>query len=151
MHPYRTHSCADLRPEQVGQTVRLSGWINRKREHAGPLFIDLRDHHGITQCVILESNPAYEALRRARVETVVTLTGELKARAADAVNAKLPTGAVELYVDDVVIQSSAAPLPLQVNSDDDAPISGCNADLRPRRVKGNCRIHGCLPFELMMP
>ena len=141
MHPYRTHSCADLRPEQVGQTVRLSGWINRKREHAGPLFIDLRDHHGITQCVILESNPAYEALRRARVETVVTLTGELKARAADAVNAKLPTGAVELYVDDVVIQSSAAPLPLQVNSDDDAGedirLTYRYLDLRRERVHRN--------------
>ena len=120
MHAYRTHTCADLRTEHVGQTVRLSGWINRKREHAGPLFIDLRDHYGITQCIILESNPAYEDLRRARVESVLTLTGQVKARADEAVNDKLQTGAVEVYVDTATIQSSAAQLPLQVNSDDDA-------------------------------
>ncbi len=141
MHAYRTHTCADLRTDHVGQTVRLSGWINRKREHAGPLFIDLRDHYGITQCVILESNAAYEALRRARVETVVTLTGELRARAADAVNDKLPTGAVELYVDAVTIQSSADQLPLQVNSNDDAGedirLKYRYLDLRRERVHAN--------------
>ena len=120
MHAYRTHTCADLRAEHVGQTVRLSGWINRKREHAGPLFIDLRDHYGITQCVVLESNPQYEELKRARVETVLTLTGELKARADEAINEKLPTGAVELYVAEAIVQSQADQLPLQVNSDDDA-------------------------------
>ena len=141
MHAYRTHTCADLRAEHVGQTVRLSGWINRKREHAGPLFIDLRDHYGITQCVILESNAAYEALRRARVETVVTLTGDLRARAADAVNDKLPTGAVELYVETVTIQSSADQLPLQVNSNDDAGedirLKYRYLDLRRERVHAN--------------
>ena len=120
MHAYRTHTCADLRLEQVGQTVRLSGWINRKRDHAGPLFIDLRDHYGVTQCVVLDSNPQYEQLKRARLESVVTLTGELKARAPEAVNYKLPTGAVELYVDQVVLQSAAEQLPLQVNSDENA-------------------------------
>ena len=141
MHAYRTHTCADLRAEHVGQTVRLSGWINRKREHSGPLFIDLRDHYGITQCVILESNTSYEELKRARVETVVTLTGELKARADDAVNEKLPTGAVELYVSDVVIQSEADQLPLQVNSDDDAGeeirLKYRYLDLRRERVHNN--------------
>ncbi len=141
MHAYRTHTCADLRADHVGQTVRLSGWINRKREHAGPLFIDLRDHYGITQCVILESNAAYEALRRARVETVVTLTGDLRARAADAVNDKLPTGAVELYVETVTIQSSADQLPLQVNSNDDSGedirLKYRYLDLRRERVHAN--------------
>jgi len=141
MHAYRTHTCADLRSEHVGQNVRLSGWINRKREHAGPLFIDLRDHYGITQCVILETNSAYEELRRARVESVVTLTGKLQARAADAVNDKLPTGAVEVFVTDVVIQAQADQLPLQVNSDDDAGeeirLKYRYLDLRRERVHNN--------------
>ena len=120
MHPFRTHNCAALCRKHVGETVRLSGWINRRREHAGPLFIDLRDHYGVTQLVILESNPYYETLRRTRLESVVTVTGEVKARSSEAINDKLPTGDIEVYVNEAEIQSSAEQIPLQVNSDEDA-------------------------------
>ena len=120
MHPYRSHHCDALRRQNAGETVRLSGWIHRRREHAGPLFIDLRDHYGITQVVVLESNPQYEQLRRLRLESVISVTGEVKARAAEAVNPKLATGEIELYLAELVVQSQAEALPLQVNAEEDA-------------------------------
>ncbi|MEC8037866.1 MAG: amino acid--tRNA ligase-related protein, partial [Pseudomonadota bacterium] len=125
MHPYRSHTCNDLRADHVGSTARLSGWINRRREHAGPLFIDLRDHYGVTQCVVLESSPHYETLRRVKLESVVTLTGRVMQRDDEAVNDKLATGQIEVYVDDAEVQSAAEQVPLQVNSNDDI-----NEDLR---------------------
>ena len=125
LHPYRSHTCNDLRAEHVGSTARLSGWINRRREHAGPLFIDLRDHYGVTQCVVLESSPHYETLRRVKLESVVTLTGRVMQRDGEAVNDKLATGQIEVYVDDAEVQSAAEQVPLQVNSNDDI-----NEDLR---------------------
>ncbi len=125
LHPYRSHTCNDLRADHVGSTARLSGWINRRREHAGPLFIDLRDHYGVTQCVVLESSPHYETLRRVKLESVVTLTGRVMQRDDEAVNDKLATGQIEVYVDDAEVQSAAEQVPLQVNSNDDI-----NEDLR---------------------
>ena len=77
LHPYRSHTCNALRASDVGTTARVSGWINRRREHAGPLFIDLRDHYGVTQCVVLESSPHYDTLKRIKLESVVTLTGRV--------------------------------------------------------------------------
>ncbi|MEE8517159.1 MAG: aspartate--tRNA ligase [Alphaproteobacteria bacterium] len=119
MHPYRTHNCAELRPDHVGQEVRLSGWIHRKRDHGNLLFVDLRDHYGITQCVISSENPIFEAVEGGRLESVVTVTGKLVERSEDTVNKTLPTGEVEVAIEQFYVQAVADPLPLQVNSDED--------------------------------
>ncbi len=119
MHPYRTHNCAELRPDHVGQQVRLSGWIHRKRDHGNLLFVDLRDHYGVTQCVISSENPIFEAVEGARLESVVTVTGKLVERSEDTVNTSLPTGEVEVAIEQFDVQAVADPLPLQVNSDED--------------------------------
>lgn len=120
MHPYRSHTCGALRLEDAGKTVRLSGWIHRKRDHGQLLFVDLRDNYGLTQCVFDTSTPMFQELEAARPESVVTVTGTVVARTADTVNDKLPTGAVEVKVAEVTVQSLADQLPLQVNSDQDA-------------------------------
>ena len=120
MHPYRTHACGEIRPEHVEQTVRLSGWIHSKRDHGQLLFIDLRDHQGVTQCVVDVSSPLFEGLEAMRVESVLTVTGPVVARSPETVNPKLPTGEVELRIDAFEAQSRAEILPLQVNSDEDA-------------------------------
>ena len=119
MHAYRSHTCADLRADHVGQSVRLSGWIHRKRDHGGLLFIDLRDHYGLTQCVLEPESPFFERLERLRVESVVTITGRVVARDGDAINPNLPTGAIELRVDDLAIQSEAEELPMPVFGEPD--------------------------------
>ncbi len=90
MHAYRSHTCGQLRPTEVGQTARISGWIHRKRDHGGLLFIDLRDHYGITQCVLEPESEHFERLERLRVESVVTITGDVVARDAEAQNENLP-------------------------------------------------------------
>ncbi len=120
MHPYRTHSCGALRATDVGATVRISGWVHRKRDHGNLLFVDLRDHFGITQCVVDSDNVNFAALEGLRVESVVTITGHVVARSAETVNPKLATGDVEVRVDALTIQSRADLLPLQVNSETDA-------------------------------
>jgi aspartyl-tRNA synthetase len=120
MHLYRTHHCGALRAEHIGQTVRLSGWIHRKRDHGGVLFIDLRDHYGLTQIVVNADSAHLETLERLRVESVVTITGEVLARPGETVNDKMPTGAIEVSVNELNIQSSADQVPLQVNGMDDA-------------------------------
>ena len=92
MHAYRTHNCAALRAEHVGEPVRLSGWVHRKRDHGGVLFVDLRDHYGLTQIVTDADSPALAVLEGLRLESVVTIEGEVKARAAGTANSNLPTG-----------------------------------------------------------
>ncbi|MCH8489987.1 MAG: aspartate--tRNA ligase [Oceanicaulis sp.] len=119
MHAYRTHTCGALRKDDVGQTARLSGWIHRKRDHGGLLFVDLRDHYGLTQCVLEPDNAHFATLERLRVESVVCVTGEVIARSDDTVNAGLPTGAVELRVSDVQVLSAADELPLPVFGEPD--------------------------------
>ena len=121
MHAYRTHTCGQLRAADVGKPARLSGWVHRKRDHGQLLFVDLRDHHGITQCVISAGSPFFEAASALRPESVVTMTGAVVARAADAVNPKLPTGEVELAVNELRVEASAETLPLQVASDAEFP------------------------------
>ena len=121
MHPYRTHTCGELRATHVGTTARLSGWVHRKRDHGHLLFVDLRDHYGLTQCVVDASSPSFAAASALRLETVVTMSGTVVARGAEAVNPKLPTGEIEVAVDSVETQSVAEPLPLQVNSEADFP------------------------------
>ena len=141
MHAYRTHNCGELRAAQVGETVRLSGWVHRKRDHGNLLFVDLRDHHGITQVVTDTDDAAFKALEGARVESVVTVTGKLVARAPEAVNPNLATGEVELHAEEVAIQSAAQELPLPVAGEADYPedirLRYRYIDLRRERIHRN--------------
>ncbi|MFC7475881.1 aspartate--tRNA ligase [Dankookia sp. GCM10030260] len=121
MHAYRTHTCGALRASDAGKTVRISGWVHRKRDHGGLLFLDLRDHYGLTQCVVAQGSPVFEAADRLRAESVVTVTGEVVNREAGTVNAKLPTGEVELRVRELVLQSAAEVLPFQIAGEQEAP------------------------------
>jgi len=121
MHAYRTHTCGELRKKDVGSRVRLSGWVNRRRDHGGLLFIDLRDHYGITQCVIEPDAAAFAEVDKARSEWVLTLTGEVEGRADDTINPEMPTGEVELRIDEVEVQSVAQELPVPVFGDLDYP------------------------------
>ncbi len=119
MHPYRSHNCGELRANHVGETVRVSGWIHRKRDHGNLLFIDLRDHYGITQCVINSASPIFEPAADVRLESVITVSGPVVERSADTVNPKLPTGEVEVAIAELEVLANADPLPLQVNTDAD--------------------------------
>ena len=121
MHAYRTHNCAQLTKDNVGETVRLSGWIHRKRDHGGVLFIDLRDHFGITQIVADEDSPALAVFEKLRAESVVTIDGDVKARTPETVNADLPTGEVEVFARSIMIQSAAEELPMPVAGEQDYP------------------------------
>jgi aspartyl-tRNA synthetase len=121
MHAYRTHTCADLRASDVGSTVRLSGWTHRKRDHGGVLFVDLRDHYGLTQVVAAAGSEALKLLDSLRVESVVTITGVVVAREGGAVNPKLATGDIEVQAREVEVQSSAAELPMPVAGEADYP------------------------------
>jgi aspartyl-tRNA synthetase len=121
MHAYRSHNCAALRATDAGTTVRLSGWIHRKRDHGGVLFIDLRDHFGLTQIVVGPTAPAFETLDRARLESVVTITGDVVMREGGAVNPNLATGDIEVRAKDVTVQSAATDLPMPVAGDAEYP------------------------------
>jgi aspartyl-tRNA synthetase len=121
MHRYRTHHCAALDAHAVGATVRLSGWVHRKRDHGQLLFIDLRDHFGITQIVFQPEDAPFATAERARLESVLTVTGHVVARAEDAVNPKLATGEIEVVCDEIEVVAGADTLPLEVNSDRDYP------------------------------
>ena len=120
MHRYRTHNCNELRPENVGETARLSGWIHRRRDHGQLVFLDLRDHFGITQCVVDIEDKSFSDVEKVRVESVVTITGQVLRRDEETINPKIPTGHIELRIDIFEIQSSADLVPLQVNSEEDA-------------------------------
>ena len=141
MHAYRSHTCAELRADQVGSTVRLSGWIHRKRDHGGVLFVDLRDHYGLTQLVCRAGTEALAVLDSLRVESVVTVTGEVVGREGGAVNARLATGDIEVVVEQVEIQSSAAELPMPVAGEADYPedirLRYRYLDLRRERLHAN--------------
>jgi aspartyl-tRNA synthetase len=121
MHAYRTHTCAEMRLGNVGETVRLSGWVHRKRDHGNLLFVDVRDHYGITQIVTDTDSPAFKTLDRLRVESVVTVEGEVVARSAETVNANLATGEIEVRAKTVTVQSEAAELPMPVATEADYP------------------------------
>jgi aspartyl-tRNA synthetase len=121
MHAYRTHTCAALTAANVGQDVRLSGWVHRKRDHGGVLFVDLRDHYGITQVVADSDSPALPILEGLRAESVVTIDGVVKARAEGTANANLATGEIEVFARSVTVQSAAAELPMPVAGEADYP------------------------------
>jgi aspartyl-tRNA synthetase len=121
MHPYRSHTCGAPRAADTGQTARLSGWVHAKRDHGGLLFIDLRDHYGITQCVFAAGSPVFAAAEAVRPESVITVTGTLVSREAGTLNPKLPTGEVELRVAELIVQSTAEVLPMQVAGEERFP------------------------------
>jgi aspartyl-tRNA synthetase len=121
MHAYRSHSCGALRASDAGQAARLSGWVHAKRDHGGLLFIDLRDHYGVTQCVFPAGSPAFAAADSVRPESVITVTGQVVHREAGTVNPRLPTGEVELRVTDLTVQSAAEVLPMQIAGDEKFP------------------------------
>jgi aspartyl-tRNA synthetase len=121
MHAYRSHTCGQLRAEDVGKTVRLSGWAHRVRDHGGLLFIDLRDHYGLTQIVADPDSPAFAAANRVRSEWVIRVDGEVVARSKETVNANLPTGAVEIRARSIEILSESKELPLPVFGEPDYP------------------------------
>ena len=148
MHAYRTHNCAELRKSNVGETVRLSGWVHRKRDHGHLLFVDLRDHYGLTQIVTDTELPAFKTLDRLRVELVVTVEGEVVARSADTVNSTLATGEIEVRAREVSVQSVAAELPMPVAGEQDYPEEIClkyrYLDLRREQVHANIMLRSAV-------
>jgi aspartyl-tRNA synthetase len=144
MHAYRTHTCAALRKTDEGQTVKLSGWVHKIRDHGGVLFIDLRDTYGLTQCVIEAGSKLIETVSKIRNESVVTITGQVKARTPETVNAKMPTGEIEIEIADLVAQSQADVIPFQVAEDDGAGeeirLKYRYLDLRREKMQKNIRL-----------
>ena len=121
MHAYRTHNCGALRASDAGTEARLSGWVHSKRDHGGLLFIDLRDHFGLTQCVFASGSDSFAEAERVRVESVVTVTGQVVRREGVTINPKLPTGEIEVAATTLVVQSAADTLPMQVAGDQQYP------------------------------
>jgi aspartyl-tRNA synthetase len=152
MHAYRTHTCGQLRKADVGTQVRLSGWVNRRRDHGGLIFIDLRDHYGITQCVIEPDAAVFPTVDAARSEWVLTLTGKVVARTDETVNPDLPTGEVELRIEEAAIQSRAQELPLPVFGDHDYPeetrLTYRFLDLRRERLHKNIMLRANIVTSL---
>jgi aspartyl-tRNA synthetase len=152
MHAYRTHTCGQLRKSDVGTTVRLSGWVNRRRDHGGLIFIDLRDHYGITQCVIEPDAPAFATVDQLRSEWVVTFTGKVVERLAGTANADLPTGDIELRIDTATVQGRAQELPLPVFGDMDYPeetrLTYRFLDLRRERLHRNIMLRANIVTSL---
>lgn len=121
MHRYRSHNCGALAKADVGKDVRIAGWVHRKRDHGNLLFVDLRDHFGLTQCVAETDSPHFKALESARAESVLAISGTVVARSAETVNAKLPTGEIEVRVSGIEVLSSAETLPIQVAGEQEFP------------------------------
>ncbi|MBM9595776.1 aspartate--tRNA ligase [Roseitranquillus sediminis] len=121
MHAYRTHTCAQLNTSNVGENVRLSGWVHRVRDHGGVLFIDLRDHHGVTQILADSDSPAFAEVEKVRSEWCIRIDGEVKARSPELVNPRIPTGEIEVFVRDLEVLGSAEELPLPVFGEQDYP------------------------------
>jgi aspartyl-tRNA synthetase len=141
MHAYRTHNCAELRASDVGSSVKLSGWVHRKRDHGGVLFVDLRDHFGITQIVAKADGEPLRILDALRAESVVTIVGEVVSRGPEATNPNLATGEIEISADEVTVQSAAQELPLPVAGEADYPedirLRYRYLDLRRERLHNN--------------
>jgi len=141
MHPYRTHTCGELRAEHADSEVRLSGWVHRKRDHGGLLFVDVRDHYGLTQIVIDCSSEMFKDIEDVRPESVITVTGKVVKRRAETINPDLPTGEIELVVEHFHLESSAAVLPMQVagseDYSDEMRLTHRYLDLRREKVHAN--------------
>jgi aspartyl-tRNA synthetase len=141
VNPYRTHTCHVLRPEHIEQTVRLAGWVHRKRDHGNLLFIDLRDHFGITQCVVTPGSEAFRIAEGLRNESVISVAGKVVARSEDNVNPALPTGQIEVDVTSIDVLSAAETLPFQVSGTQEIPeeqrLRYRFLDLRRERIHNN--------------
>jgi len=148
MHRYRTHTCGALRPSDVGQSVRLSGWCHRIRDHGGVLFIDLRDHYGLTQCVVDSDSKAFQAANAARSEWVIRIDGRVRTRPAGTENPDLPTGTLEVYIDDLEVLGPAGELPMPVFGDLDYPeetrLKYRFLDLRREKLHANIMKRGAI-------
>lgn len=141
MHQYRTHNCGQLRGTDSGSKARLSGWVFRKRDHGSLLFIDLRDNYGLTQVVIQPDRDFFEACQRLRPESVVTVTGQVENRSGETINAKIPTGEIELVAEEIVVESAADQMPIYLAGDEDGPedlrLKYRFLDLRRERIHQN--------------
>jgi aspartyl-tRNA synthetase len=148
MHRYRSHTCGALRDSHIGETVRLSGWVHRVRDHGGVLFIDLRDHYGLTQCVADPDSPAFKDAEKLRSEWVVRIDGKVRRRPAGTENPELPTGAVEVYVSEIEVLGPAAELPLPVFGEQEYPedirLKYRFLDLRREKLHQNIMIRGAI-------
>ncbi|MDE2692733.1 MAG: aspartate--tRNA ligase [Paracoccaceae bacterium] len=121
MHIYRSHTCADLNSSNVGENIRLSGWVHRVRDHGGILFIDLRDHYGMTQILADPDSPAFNVVETLRAEWVIRIDGNVMARDSNLINSKLPTGEIEVFIKNIEVLSASEELPLPVFGDLDYP------------------------------
>ena len=144
MHAYRSHTCADLNKSNVGDTVRLSGWVHRVRDHGGVLFIDLRDHYGITQVLCDGDSAAFAELEKVRSEWCIRIDGTVKARDEDLVNAKIPTGEIEVYVRELEVLGASNELPLMVFGEQEYPeetrLRYRYLDLRREKMQANMKL-----------
>src|SRR5512132_1296104 len=148
MHRYRTHTCGVLRAEDIGKEVRLSGWCHRIRDHGGVLFIDLRDHYGITQVVADPDSPAFKTAETLRSEWVVRIDGKVRRRPAGTENPELPTGAIEVYINEIEVLGPAGELPMPVFGDTEYPedlrLKYRFLDLRRERLHANIMKRGAI-------
>ena len=148
MHPYRTHTCAALTPGDVGNNVRLSGWVHRVRDHGGLLFIDLRDHYGLTQVVADPDSPSFKHAEKLRSEWVVRIDGKVRKRPAGTENPDLPTGAIEIYISEIEVLGPAGELPMPVFGDQEYPeyirLTYRFLDLRRERLHRNIMMRGAV-------
>ncbi len=144
MHAYRSHTCADLKKSNVGDNIRLSGWVHRVRDHGGVLFIDLRDHYGMTQVLADEDSPVFKQIEKLRSEYCIRIDGEVKARDASLINAKIPTGEIEVFIRDMEVLGAADELPLMVFGDQDYPeetrLKYRFLDLRREKLQANMKL-----------
>ncbi|MCR5414479.1 MAG: aspartate--tRNA ligase [Kiritimatiellae bacterium] len=142
MHPYRTHTCNELRASDAGKTVRLSGWMFRLRDHGGILFVDLRDHYGLTQIVVHPSRSFFGLVEKAHLESVITVTGEVKLRTPDTINPDLPTGEIEIEANELVMESASGVTPIYVpdekaDESEDVRLKHRYLDLRREKLHKN--------------
>ena len=149
MHSYRTHTCGALSVSDEGQEVRLSGWVHRKRDHGGLLFVDLRDNYGLTQCVVdADETALLETVEGLSLESVITVTGKCVRRTAETINPNLPTGEVEVYIKQLDVQSRAASLPMPVNQDagypEDIRLKNRFLDLRREEMHRNILLRNAI-------
>ena len=144
MHAYRSHTCSDLNKSNVGETVRLSGWVNRVRDHGGVLFIDLRDHYGITQVIADNDSPVFAQIEALRSEWCIRIDGTVLARDESLVNAKLPTGEIEVFIRDIDVLGKSEELPLMVFGDQEYPeetrLKYRYLDLRREKLQNNMKL-----------
>ncbi|MDA9521016.1 aspartyl-tRNA synthetase [Bradyrhizobium sp. CCBAU 11434] len=152
MHRYRSHTCGALRESNIGETIRLSGWVHRVRDHGGVLFIDLRDHYGLTQCVVDPDSPAFSLAEKLRSEFVVKMDGKVRRRPEGTDNDELPTGRVEVYVSEIEVLGPAGDLPLPVFGDQEYPedirLKYRFLDLRREKLHQNIMTRGAVVDSL---